>query len=158
MKKDFFDLLMEKQCFRVLNPFYKRHKEVLLYLFFGGLSFLVNVGSFIILNKSLSLNELVANVISWIITVLFVYVTNKLWVFKVDVKTKKGVIFQILSFFTGRIGTLFLEEAILFVFITKMELNSTIVKIVAQIIVIVANYVISKLVVFRSEGNDKKSN
>ena len=152
MKKDLFDLLMEKQCFRVLNPFYKRHKEVLLYLFFGGLSFLVNVGSFIILNKSLSLNELVANVISWIITVLFVYVTNKLWVFKVDVKTKKGAIFQILSFFTGRLGTLFLEEAILFVFITKMELNSTIVKIVAQIIVIVANYVISKLVVFRKNS------
>lgn len=119
---------------------------------------MVNVGSFIFLNKSLSLNELVANVISWIVTVLFVYVTNKLWVFKVDVKTKKGAIFQILSFFTGRLGTLFLEEAIIFVFITKMDLNSTIVKIVAQIIVIVANYVISKLVVFRSEGNDKKSN
>lgn len=158
MKKDLFDLLMEKRCFRFLNPFYKRHKEVLLYLFFGGLSFLVNVGSFIFLNKSLSLNELVANVISWIVTVLFVYVTNKLWVFKVDVKTMKAAIFQILSFFTGRLGTLFLEEAIIFVFITKMDLNSTIVKIVAQIIVIVANYVISKLVVFRSEENDKKSN
>lgn len=154
MKKDFFDLLMEKQCFRFLNPFYKRHKEVLLYLFFGGLSFFVNIGSFIFLNKNLSLNELVANVISWIVTVLFVYVTNKLWVFKVDVKTKRAEIFQILSFFIGRFGTLFLEEAILFVFITKMKLNSTIVKIVAQIIVIVANYVISKLVVFKKNAQN----
>ncbi|MBR1714926.1 MAG: GtrA family protein [Treponema sp.] len=155
MKKDLFDLLMEKRCFRFLNPFYKRHKEVLLYLFFGGLSFLVNLGSFMLCASLFDMNELAANVIAWIITVLFVYVTNKLWVFKVELHTHGEFVLQIVSFFVARVGTLVLEEVIIFCFITKLKLNSVAVKVAAQIVVIVANYIMSKLVIFRKKGNEE---
>lgn len=149
MKKDIFDFLMEKRCFRILNLFYTLHKEVLLYLFFGGLSFFVNVSSFLLLNSVFCMGELWTNVIAWTVTVVFVYVTNKLWVFKVELHTGRELFLQIASFFAGRLGTLALEEAIIFIFITKLKLNTVVIKIVAQIVVIITNYVISKLLVFR---------
>ena len=150
-EKDIFDSIMTLPLLRLLNSFYVRHKEILLYLLFGGLSFLVNVGSFVLLNRAFCMSELLANVIAWIVTVAFVYVTNKIWVFKIELHTRGELVRQIVSFFVGRAGTLVLEEAIIFVFITKMGLNSVAVKIVAQVVVIVTNYVISKVVVFRKQ-------
>ena len=145
MGKDIFDSFMSLPFFRIFEPFYRHHKEVLLYLFFGGLSFLVNLGSFVLCANLFGMNELVANVIAWIITVLFVYVTNKLWVFKVELHTHGEFVLQIVSFFVARVGTLVLEEVIIFCFITKLKLNSVAVKVAAQIVVIVANYIMSKL-------------
>lgn len=156
MKNDIFDLLMEKRCFRILNPFYMRHKEILLYLFFGGLSFFVNVSSFLMLNSVFCMGELWANVIAWTVTVAFVYVTNKLWVFKVELETKSALLAQIVSFFAGRLATLALEEAILFVFIIRLACNTVVVKIIAQISVILMNYIVSKLLVFRSKENNSE--
>lgn len=101
------------------------------------------------LNSVFCMGELWANVIAWTVTVVFVYVTNKLWVFKVELHTGRELFLQIASFFAGRLGTLALEEAIIFIFITKLKLNTVVIKIVAQIVVIVTNYVISKVVVFR---------
>ena len=149
MEKDIFDSIMTLPLLRLLNPFYARHKEMLLYLLFGGLSFLVNVGSFVLLNSAFCMSELLANVIAWIVTVAFVYVTNKIWVFKSNAATKRELAWQLASFFAGRLGTLLLEEVLLLVFITKLGINNVVVKIAAQIVVIVANYLISKIIVFR---------
>ena len=149
MENDIFDSIMTIPILRLFNSFYARHKVVLLYLFFGGLSFFVNVGSFVLCAKLFAVNELVANVLAWIITVLFVYVTNKIWVFKSNAATKRELAWQLASFFAGRLGTLLLEEVLLLVFITKLGINNVVVKIAAQIVVIVANYLISKIIVFR---------
>ena len=148
-KKDIFDKIMELPILRIFNPFYKKNKEVLLYLFFGGLTFCVSIASYAYFNLALNFNELIANVFSWILAVTFAYITNKIWVFRAPVFTESEFIKQILSFFGGRLVTLGVEEAILFIFITCFNLNSMIVKVVAQIIVIVLNYVISKLWVFK---------
>ena len=149
MEKEIFDSIMMLPMLRLLNPFYVRHKEVLLYLLFGGLSFFINIGSFLLLNSVFYMGELWANAIAWIVTVAFVYVTNKLWVFKVELHTGRELFLQMASFFAGRLGTLVLEESIIFIFITKLNLNTVVVKIMVQIVVIVTNYVISKVVVFR---------
>ena len=95
------------------------------------------------------LNELVANVLSWILSVLFAYVTNRTWVFESSADTKPGVIREMASFFGGRVATLLIEEGILAVFITWLGFPAMWVKVAAQVIVIVLNYVISKLFVFR---------
>lgn len=146
--KDIFDKIMHLKLFRWAEPFYRKHKEVLLYLFFGGLAFLVSIGSFYILLKYTAMNELVANAVSWIITVTFAYITNRIWVFDAATENRKELLNQIWKFYSGRIVTLVIEEAILLIFITWLGLNSMVVKIVAQVIVIVLNYVISKLFVF----------
>ncbi len=149
MKKDIFDRIMELPGLRILNPFYKKYKEILLYLFFGGCTFIISIGSFAILNTILGINELIANIISWILAVVFAFFTNRTWVFQKETDSASAFGKQFLSFLSARIVTLLIEEAIIFVFITLMGLNSIAVKVVAQIVVIILNYVFSKVFVFR---------
>lgn len=126
-----------------------KYKEFILYVLFGGLTFIVSVGTYAFFNVCLELNELIANVISWIVAVTFAYVTNKKWVFESTKDTKREVAKEMLGFFGGRVFTLLIEEVIIFVFITLLEFDSMIVKIVAQVVVIILNYVISKWLVFK---------
>ncbi len=148
---DVFDRFMSLPGLRVLFPFYKKHKEFLLYGLFGVLTVIVNIATFSFLNIALSVNELAANAVAWVFSVLIAFATNKKWVFTSSVG---GCLWrQMLTFFGGRAATLVLEEVILAVFVTMLELNSIAVKIAAQVIVIILNYVISKLLVFRGEKN-----
>lgn len=148
-KNDFFDRIMALPGIRIFEPFYKKHKEVLLYLFFGGIAFFLNIGLFALFNGAMKINALVANVICWIICVLFQFFTNRIWVFDGKTDSKSEFLLQMGSFFGGRVFTLVVEEVILAVFITWLGWNSMAVKLAAQVVVIVLNYVISKLIVFR---------
>ena len=148
MKEDIFDKLMRLPVLRIFEPFYKKHKEVLLYLLFGGLTTLVSIASFALF-FALGLNELIANALSWILAVLFAYVTNRIWVFSSNAETKGAIAREMAAFFGGRLATFLVEEAILAVFITWLGLPAIWVKVVAQIVVIVLNYVISKFFVFK---------
>ena len=150
-KKDIFDRLMGLKLFRPLWPIYVKYKEPLLYLFFGGLTTLISIFVFWLFNGPFGLNELVANLISWVLAVLFAFLTNKTWVFS-STGQEKSFLALMLSFYAGRLLTLGVEELLLFVFITWLGFNSMVVKILAQIVVIVLNYVISKLLVFRDKG------
>lgn len=72
-KPDIFDRLMHLPVLNIFEPFYKKHKEMLLYLFFGGLTFVISVITYAFFNVSLGMNELVANIFSWILAVLFAF-------------------------------------------------------------------------------------
>lgn len=148
-KKDIFDKLMHLPVLNIFEPFYKKHKEVLMYLFFGGLTFFLNIALYAWLDKGLGMNALIANVICWVVCVLFQYFTNRTWVFDGQVDSAAGFLKQMASFFGGRLFTLIVEEAILAVFITWLGFNSMAVKLIAQVVVIVLNYIISKLIVFK---------
>lgn len=147
-KRDIFDKLMALPVLNIFEPFYKKNKEVLLYLLFGGLTFVVSIASYVFFDVILAMNELVANVLSWIFAVSFAFVTNKIWVFGAPSRTVKEFLKQVISFFGGRVATLAIEELILLVFVTLLMFPSVPVKVVAQVIVIVLNYVISKFFVF----------
>lgn len=130
---------------------FNKYKEVIAYLFFGVCTFLVSIITFYIFNKVLGLNEHVANIISWIIAVTFAYITNKKWVFESHAVTKEEILKEITSFFSARLATLVLEEVILFVGVNLMHADSMLVKIIAQVLVILSNYFLSKLFVFKKE-------
>lgn len=147
-KRDVFDKIMTLPILHIFEPFYKKNKEVLLYLFFGGLTFCVSIASYAFFDIALAMNELVANVLSWILAVTFAYITNKIWVFDAATHSAGEVAKQMVSFFGGRVATLVIEELILLVFVTLLAFPSVPVKVVAQVIVIVLNYVISKFLVF----------
>ena len=127
----------------------QKHREVVLYLFFGGITFFLNIILFAVLTGPLGMNELVANAISWVICVLFQFITNRTWVFQAATSSAGGFFKQMASFFGGRLFTLAVEEIILAVFITWLRFPTMPVKIVAQVVVIVLNYIISKWFVFR---------
>ncbi len=132
-----------------LNALFEKNREIILYLIFGGCAFIISVGSFIILTVFIRLNELIANIISWILAVCFAFLTNRNWVFQKKTATIRETGRQFVDFISSRILTLIIEEAIILIFITQMGLNSIAVKIIAQIIVIVLNYLLSKNFVFR---------
>ena len=141
-KPDIFDKIMHLPGLRVFEPLYKKYKEVLLYLFFGVLTTVVSIGSYAFFNVALGINELIANVISWVLAVLFAFFTNRIWVFAAPTKTVEEL-------------TLVIEEIFLLVFITMLHFNSMLIKFIAQVVVIILNYVISKLLVFRKDKSKK---
>ncbi len=156
-QKDIFDRLMSLKLLRCLEPFYKRHKEVLLYLFFGGCAVVLNVALYVGLNKCLKLNALITNVIAWVICILFQFFTNRTWVFKEQAtRSTANLLRQMLAFFTGRIFTLLVEEVILAVFIVWLGWPGLPVKLSAQGLVIALNYIISKRMILRKRRRELK--
>ena len=148
-EKDIFDKIMHLPVLNIFEPLYLKHKEVLMYLFFGGIAFFLNIGLYALFNGLWGINELIANVICWMICVLFQFFTNRTWVFEGKTEGFSDFIKQMASFFGGRLFTLAVEEVIIAIFISWLGFNSMAVKLVAQFIVIVLNYVISKLYVFK---------
>ncbi len=148
-KKDIFDRIISWKVFRPVQPFYQRYKEQLLYLFFGALTTLVNIVVYWSLTTPLGMAPLLANVIAWVVAVAFAYVTNRTWVFDQKAGEPKGILREAASFAAGRLATLGLEELILWLGIDVLGVHDLLVKIVAQVLVIVGNYVISKWFVFR---------
>lgn len=149
-KPDIFDKCMMLPILRIFYPFYESYREALLYLFFGGITLFLNLGIFIGIDHFTDINELINNIICWIICVAFQFITNRTWVFDGKVSGGRHILRQMVIFFGGRIFTFMLEEAIIVIFITWLGFNSFVVKFSAQIIVIILNYVISKTIVFRN--------
>lgn len=147
-REDLFDHLIQLPVLRIFEEFYRTHKEVLLYLLFGGISFFLNVILFALIEHMFQISELINNVIGWVVCVLFQFVTNRTWVFAARTDGMSEFFRQMASFFGGRLLTLAVEELILAVFISWLQLNTMGVKVVAQIIVILLNYLLSKFWVF----------
>jgi putative flippase GtrA len=145
-QEDIFDRIMMLPLLSKFAPFYKKHKSVLLYLLFGGLTTVVSIGTYALFLPVLS--PLIANIFSWVAAVTFAYVTNRTWVFA---SKEKGlaIIQEAFAFYGGRVFTLGLEEVVLYVFITLLFFPPLTVKVFAQVIVLILNYVISKLFVFK---------
>ena len=150
-KPDIFDRIMALRWLRPLRPFYEKFKEPLLYLFFGGLTTLLSIFLYWLFAHPLGLPPLIANVFSWVLCVAFAYVTNRSWVFRDKARGAKGILREAASFTAGRLATLGLEELILWLGITVLGVGDLAVKIAAQVLTIVGNYVISKFLVFKKK-------
>ena len=130
-----------------IKKLYNRNKEIILYLAFGMVTTVISISVFWFFTSVIPLNELVANVISFIAAVFFAFLTNRKWVF--NVSHKQGFFKDAVKFYLGRLLTLLIEEVIIFVFIILLSFDSLTVKITAQIVVIILNYIISKIFVFK---------
>lgn len=123
------------------------NREVMMYLIFGVLTTVVNI---IVFDGCLHyMNYMIANIIAWFLSVLFAFITNRRFVFHSHNNTFKAYIKEGISFFSSRLTTLVIEMIILFIFIQCLQLNEQITKLVSQVIVIIANYVLSKWIVFK---------
>ena len=129
-----------------------KYKQFLLYALFGGMTFVVSVMSYGFFCTLLAFNELFSNLLSWILAVSFAFFTNRIWVFQSPTNTSREFFHQLLKFFSSRLATLGVEEIILLLFVTIMHLPNMLVKIAAQIIVIILNYILSKKVIFTSKA------
>lgn len=129
----------------------EKYWDILTYLFFGGLTTLVNFLVYFPCHHWLQIPAAVSNVIAWVVAVAFAYLTNKPFVFKSHDWSWKTVGPELAKFVGCRIGSGFLETAIIFVTVDCLHWNGIVWKVVTSVIVVVLNYVASKLVVFRKK-------
>ena len=130
------------------TSWYNKIKEVIWYGFFGVLTTLVNIISFYFLDKT-GMNVYLNNFIAWFLSVLFAFITNKLYVFNSKSLDKKVVIKEICSFFFFRILSLGIDMAGMYICISLLNIGKMISKIIMNVIVIVANYIFSKIFIFK---------
>ena len=154
--RDVFDRLMSLPLLRVFFPFYAAHKEALLYLFFGGVTTLIDFFAFDLFERVLSFHEVLAYALAWFLAVLAAYLTNRVWVFTSKAATPSAYCREILAFFASRVATFLFGVGVILVFVTWLSLPALPVKIVSSVFVVILNYVFSKLLVFR-KGKDETS-
>lgn len=129
----------------------KKHEEVISYLFFGGLTTLVNYIVYLPCYNLLHLSGAVSNAVAWVAAVAFAYLTNKPFVFKSHDWSAKTVIPELTKFVSCRIGSGLLETAIIFVLVDWLGLDGNIIKLATSVLVVILNYVASKMLVFRKK-------
>ena len=145
---------MIKKLWNKCWEIYHQHEEIFNYLIVGGLTTVVSLSTYYIavltfLNPNIGWQLQTANVLSWVLAAAFAYVTNRIFVFKSKSKDKLK---EAISFVSSRISTLLIDMGIMFVFVTWLGFNDKIVKLIVQVIVIILNYVFSKLFVFKKKS------
>lgn len=134
-----------------MKKLYNKYKEIINYIIFGALTTLISLlVYFVLVNTFLNPDDAIklqiANVISWIAGVFFAYITNRRYVFESKEKNKAK---EATKFFAARITTLLIDMLIMFIGVTIFGVNDKIIKVISQIIVVISNYVFSKLIVFK---------
>ena len=127
----------------------RKHYDILAYLFFGVLTTVVNYVIYLPCYNLLQLSAAVSNAIAWVAAVAFAYVTNKPFVFRSHDWSAKTVVPELTKFVGSRVASGALETAIIFVTVDLMLWNGNVMKLVTSVIVVVLNYIASKVLVFR---------
>ena len=131
---------------------YHKNEEIWNYLIVGGLTTVVSLVSkwllWLVLDPDVAILLQISIILSWIIAVLFAYVTNRVFVFK---SKSKNIIKEMTSFFGARLLTLGMEMLIMWFFVTLLDLNEYVFTIITQILIVIFNYIFSKLFVFKEK-------
>ena len=134
-----------------LRVLIRKYYDILVYLFFGVLTTLVNYIVYLPCYNLLHISAAVSNVIAWTAAVIFAYLTNKPFVFKSHDWSAKTVVPELTKFVGSRIVSGALETAIIFVTVDLLLWNGNVMKLITSVLVVILNYVASKLVVFRKK-------
>lgn len=127
----------------------RKHYDILAYLFFGVLTTVVNYIVYLPCYNLLQLSAAVSNAIAWAAAVAFAYVTNKPFVFKSYDWSAKTVVPELTKFVGSRVASGALETAIIFVTVDLLQWNGNLMKLATSVLVVIFNYVASKLLVFK---------
>lgn len=125
------------------------YSESIRYLFIGGCTTLLSLVLFYIFCDVFSMNVTLGNVLSIIISILFAYITNRLFVFASKNYGVKAVFLEFCRFIGGRLATMILEVGGVYLLYDILGQPKMVAKLITQVLVIVGNYFISKFLVFR---------
>ena len=125
-----------------------KYKQFIMYAVFGVLTTAVNFTSYYLCYNSIGIENIPATIIAWILAVIFAFLTNKLWVFDSKSFDKATITHEVLTFFWVRLITGVFDVVIMGMAVDVMEWDSTIWKLLSNVIVIVINYIMSRLIVF----------
>lgn len=149
--------IIEKIGLKELADWYRKHQEGMRYLIFGALSTVVNILSYTIFatlllkgiqNETLRVN--ISEIIAFILSVIFAYITNKRYVFNSQTKDFKDLLREITSFFSCRIFTEIISILMMNAAVW-LSINDILMKIISNIVVIILNFIFSKILIFKSQ-------
>ena len=143
--------------------------EVFSYLFFGVCTTIINILSFQLFYAVMGIPTLIANAIAWVISVIFAYVTNRIYVFHSQVNSREGILREVTAFVGARLATLVFDELVMWLMVDVMgytavehltakllhwpvqDAKSLLAKVCANVVVVIFNFVFSKLFIFKKE-------
>ena len=120
--------------------------EILTYIIFGLLTTVVNIAIFLFFTDVLKINYIISNIIAWFLSVLFAYITNRIWVFE---SINDNIIKELSLFYVGRVFSGVVDTLLLYILISIFSVGVFTSKIIVQVLVVILNYVISKVIVFK---------
>ena len=132
-----------------IKELYFKYREIISYLFWGVMSTVVNYGAYFLCTMVFHLNYLISNGIAWVAAVLFAFVTNKLFVFESKSWEPKLAFKEFWQFVSARIFSGLLETGMLYLFVDVLGFPDAPIKIIASILVVILNYIFSKLIIFK---------
>lgn len=127
---------------------FEKYKALILYGIFGVTTTIINVVSYGLL-LFIGINVQIAVVVSWLLAVIVAYFTNRVWVFNSGAVTKLELLREFISFMLARLATLVVEMVIIWFGVQLLNQDPIVWKIIDNIVVIILNYIISKLIVFK---------
>lgn len=138
-----------------IKKLYLKHKEIISYLIVGFLTTIVSLGTYytlrnLIFRSDRQLDIQMSNIFAFILAVLFSYVLNHSWVFQ-SKKSGKDKKKEFTAFFVSRIFTLLIDAGLMFILPVYMKINDKIAKLIVQVVITIANYLIGKYIVFQGE-------
>lgn len=141
-----------------IKEMYFKYEETVSYLFFGGLAFFVNMAAYTLAVWGLGATDddvvlvLLATVFAWVVAVLFAFWTNRCFVFKSKARGREAVSREFFTFVGARVLTGLLELLLMYLMVDLMDVNNMIAKVICNVIVIISNYIFSKLWVFKAKA------
>ena len=141
---------MEKLWKKLIN------KETILYLVFGILTTVINIAVCGLLADILKWDIYLSNTIAWILSVIFAFVTNKIFVFNSKARDAKILLKETVSFLIARLISLGFDMLAVWLMVDLWGVNIWIGKIISNIIVIIMNYIFSKLFIFNNKQHTKQ--
>ena len=142
-----------------LQKIYYKYEEKFMYVLFGGLTTVISIVTklivFAVIAGEPAWESTAGVVISWIFAVTFAFFTNKKYVFKNETKTRKEFWTVFASFYGARLATFVMEELMFVLLCDVLHMNKTIITFASQVIIFIANYILSKVFVFRNKKEDK---
>ena len=133
----------------MIKKLIETYKEIISYLFFGVCTTVVNFVIYFACTKLLDMNYLLANALSWAGAVAFAYVTNRVFVFKSKNRGIRAIFKEITAFVGCRVLSGAMDMAIMFIGVDLLGISDSVTKFMTQVVVVVLNYIFSKLIIFR---------
>jgi len=130
---------------------YEKYKSYFFYLLFGVLTTIVNVVVYWVMAHPLQCGVLTSTIVAWVLAVLFAYITNRKWVFNSTSEGIKEIGREIISFFLCRVATGVLDLFCMWLFVDVLHWNDIVIKFLSNVVVVILNYVASKVLIFKSK-------
>ena len=130
-----------------LFKFFRKHRELITYLFVGGITSVIGMGGYWLL-LFFGFSPVSANIFSWVAAVAFAYVANKKLVFQNQTKGLQQLLRQVTAFVSSRVFSLVVETVLIWAGTDLLQIDKYLIKIPVAVIVIILNYLTGKFVVF----------